>query len=833
MRKFLAVRLLIFACLFLFSVVTSANTVDSLFKKIFFSPGKEAIANSLVRSLDEYELDDMTELSALLDDLIKRVVSEGEITVFTEALLIAANQLRIENNYDHSILLYQKCALIFRQLSNPLLEADCYGFIARTAWSNGRYYLSLENGFRALLFYERESETDYQKVGYLLNTMALNYRALSQYEEAFKYFQRALDYSKRAGNEAMTGTIYANTARLFFLKGEYETAIEYYETALVLEMKSESMQPVGRSYTSIAEIYYYLNQMDSTWHFIGKAMEVQESINDMVGMSRTLSLMGFIQKKEHNYRLALQSYRKSILLAQNADALEELRMALKGISRVYAVIGDYSNAYDYYLQYSDIQERQFDVSHLSDINQLEERLKFDEKEREIQRLMLQRQKNLAIFFITVAVFALFLTVLFFTLYRLKNKSLFELRRQSETINQQKDELVVLNEKLTEAKNKAEEADKLKSVFLSNMSHEIRTPMNAIIGFSSLLSDGGISESDRRMFVDIVQSNSKTLLQLIDDIIDFSKIEAGQLSMTNREVSLDQLLEEIYLQFYNKMQERNDKDIILSFTKPPNIRECHILGDPARLNQVLTNLISNGIKFTPSGVVEFGYIIENEEDNPMLRFHVRDTGIGISPEKQKLIFERFRQGEEGTTRPFEGTGLGLSIAKGIVDMMGGKMWVESIVNQGSTFYFTIPYIPVLKTAVIDDSSLDKKKPPVRFNGRKILIAEDEAYNYIFLEKLLISAGTKVYWAKDGIESVELIRNQPDIDLILMDIKLPGISGLDATRQIRKFNKDVVIIAQTAYAMDEDRQKCLRAGCNDYISKPIEIQKFYDILGKYMC
>ncbi len=832
MRKLTALRVLVFIYLGLNSLVSSAVTSDSLFKEILFAPGKEAVANTLIQAISGYETGDMSELSLLMEDLIKRVITEGDLNAFLEALLIAANQFREERKYDQSILFYQKGALLYRQLSMNEMEADCYRRLSRIAWENGRYYLSLESGFRALLYYERSTEIVPRSLSYLYNTIALNYRALSQYEESFRYFQKGLEYAKMDKNESLMGLIMANTGRLFFLKGEYETALEYYEAGLELEMKSTSLQPVGRTFTSMAELFFYMNKPDSTWQYIGKALEIQQSINDMVGMSRTLSLMGFVQKREGNFHLALQNYNKSISLAERWEALEELRIALKGISRVYAVLGDYANAYNYYLQYSAIKERQFDISHLSDINQLEEKLKFEEKEREIQRLMLQRQKNLGLFFVLIALFALFLTVLFFILYRMKNQSLYELRKQSDTISSQKNELLLLNERLTEAKNKAEEADKLKSVFLSNMSHEIRTPMNAIIGFSNLLSDGAISENDRKMFVDIVQSNSKTLLQLIDDIIDFSKIEAGQLTITNREFVIDQLMEEIYLQFFNKMQVRNDKDIVLSFTKPPGIRDCRVLGDPARLNQVLSNLISNGIKFTPSGVVEFGYSIEKDNDESFVRFYVRDTGIGISPEKQKLIFERFRQGEEGTTRPFEGTGLGLTIAKGIVDKMGGKMWVESIVNQGSTFYFTIPYRPVLKTALQVDRATGKQESGAKFHGRKILIAEDETYNYIFLEKLLKSTGTQVLWAKDGFESIDLIKNHPDIDMILMDIKLPGINGLDATRRIRKFNRNVIIIAQTAYAMDEDRQKCLRAGCNDYISKPIEIKKFYDLIGKYM-
>lgn len=832
MRRVLLIVFILLTVIILPGRSYSSVPADSLYKKILFAPNGEAISDVFFKFYSKSDSLVLPEISATLDQVIIKVFTEGDIKALETGIFITIEKFRNQNLFDLAILFIQKGAFISRQLNDLSKEADYFRRLAGTAWDNGRYYLSLESGYRALIYYEKNPELDARRLGYLYNTIALNYRALSRYKEALQYFQMALEIVERGKDEQMMGLIISNMGRLFFLQEEYQKAMDFYYKGIELESKTQSYRALGRSYTSIAETFHFLEEPDSAQHYINKALEVQKEVNDLVGMSRTLSLKGFILKKEEKYRAALENYMESISLAENQDALDELRIALKGISRVYAVTGDYEKAFDYYLRYSGIQSKQFDISHLSDLNQLEERLKLEEKEREIQKLLLQRQKNLAWFFIAIAIMALALTILFFTLYRLKNKSFAELSIQSKTINKQKDELLALNKELVSAKNKAEEADKLKSVFLSNMSHEIRTPMNAIIGFSSLLSDSGISENDRKMFVDIVQNNSKTLLQLIDDIIDFSKIEAGQLNITNREVGIDHLLEEIYLQFYNKMVERNEKELILSYKKPPNIKDCRILADQPRLNQVLSNLISNAIKFTPSGVVEFGYSIEKEADENYLRFYVRDTGIGISPEKQKVIFERFRQGDEGTTRPFEGTGLGLSIAKGIVDRMGGKMWVESLVNQGSTFYFTVPYSPVLKSNVITDGLDEQKMHAPSFTGRKILIAEDEAYNYIFLEKLLKNSGTKVFWAKDGNESVEIVKANPDIDLVFMDIKLPGISGLEATRKIRKFNTNVAIIAQTAYAMDEDRQKCLLAGCNDYISKPIEIPKFYGLLSKYL-
>ena len=810
---------------------TSGNSADDLYRDIFFASGKEGVASILLRFSLASDTISIQEMSNILDLVIIKAFTEGIITQFDEGLFLAAEKLRNNRQLNQSILYYQKCAIIARQVNKHSREAECFNRIALTAWENGRYYLSLENAIRSLLYFEKNPEDDFNRLGVLYNVVALNYAYLSQYVESANYFEKALATFRISENFNRIGIINANIGWLYMLQENYTRALEYCYRGIELEKLDEDPRPLGRSFVVLGEIYFELDMPDSAFYYLGKAIDIQLESNDKVGLSRSYACLGYIRKKENKVRVALENYHKSIELAKETDALEELKVALKGISRVYAENNDYSNAYSYYLRYSEIQAQQFDISHLSDISQLEERIKLEEKEREIQLLMLSRQKSIAWFSIALAIMALFSAFLFFVLYRLKNSSFQTLSKQSETISHQKNELLKLNEDLVLAKNKAEEADKLKSVFLANMSHEIRTPMNAIIGFSGLLSDSNISENDRKMFVDIVQSNSKTLLQLIDDIIDFSRIEAGQLTIASREVDVDQVLEEIYLQFYNKMSDKNEKDLVLSFTKPSNVKNCRILADPSRISQVLSNLISNAIKFTPSGVIEFGYSITNGESDPQVRFYVRDTGIGITPEKQRVVFDRFRQGDEGITRPFEGTGLGLSIAKGIVEMMEGSIWVESAVNQGSTFYFTIPYKPVVKSSTKTDTP-DIRSEDFSLKGRKILIVEDESYNYIFLEKLLKKTDTKIYWAKDGRESVEIVRNHPDIELILMDIKLPVMSGLEATREIRKFNQSVVIIAQTAYAMDEDKQKCFIAGCNDYIAKPIEINKFYSLLNKYL-
>ncbi len=401
----------------------------------------------------------------------------------------------------------------------------------------------------------------------------------------------------------------------------------------------------------------------------------------------------------------------------------------------------------------------------------------------------------------------------------------------ELVDKRTKELAITNKKLLVAKEKAEESDRLKSAFLSNMSHEIRTPMNAIIGFSQILKDTNISREAHSDYLNIIINKGNLLMNIINDIIDISKVEADKIEIAKSVCNVEMIMDEIQAGSINAGAGAKKGNLELLFEKSGNQKGLMIFSDPFRLKQILTNLIDNAIKFTSSGFVKVGYGIVNGKDGDFVKFRIEDTGIGIAPENIDLIFNRFRQIEDTHTREFGGTGLGLAITKKLVHLLKGKIWVDSEFGKGSTFYFTIPYLPV---TVKQENPVQAPVLKSNYNwaDKQVLIVEDNISSFLLLNSYLSITKIKTLHTVNGTEAVRICKSTPDIDIVLMDIQLPGLNGYEATRQIKSFNKELVIIAQTAYAMAGDEKKALEAGCDDYLSKPIEKENLLLLLSKYL-
>jgi signal transduction histidine kinase len=381
--------------------------------------------------------------------------------------------------------------------------------------------------------------------------------------------------------------------------------------------------------------------------------------------------------------------------------------------------------------------------------------------------------------------------------------------------------------LAKAIEKAEESERAKNILLANISREIRTPMNAIIGFAELLNIGKLDFDKRRYYVKTIRNQGTMLLKFIDDITELMKFESGKAIIAKSRCNLNILLKEILVYAGQQKKTLNKENLAIKL-ELPDTNGLVVITDPGRLQQVIANLISNSLKFTEKGTIEFGHLLPSDGK---IEFFVKDTGVGLAKDQQKNIFSRFPD-EEMDIKKYEGAGLGLTLSKHLVKLLGGKIWVESELGKGSVFHFTIPYEQVLPDHQEYAPAEEEEYPKFKWKDKVILVVEDDEVNFQFLEAILHDSDTQILHAVNGLQAVELCRSITKIDLVLMDIKMPEMDGLEATRQIRQFNKKIPIIAQTAFFMDVDPEKWSAVGCNDCITKPINIREFLEKINDFL-
>jgi PAS domain S-box-containing protein len=402
---------------------------------------------------------------------------------------------------------------------------------------------------------------------------------------------------------------------------------------------------------------------------------------------------------------------------------------------------------------------------------------------------------------------------------MKNK---EVEAQNEKLKRSERELLALNEELILAKEKAEESNRLKSAFLANMSHEIRTPMNGILGFSQLLLNEDLSEKTVKQYAEIIISSGNHLMQVIDDIIDIAKIDAGQMNISKESVCLNTLFNELVSICKSELKKINKDTITVQVDIGENDSNSVIITDKTRLRQILTNLLNNAIKFTHKGYIKLGYSFSDNE----IDFFVEDTGIGISKDKLNIIFNRFTQGNTDTEKLYGGTGLGLAISKSCTELLNGRIWVESELKKGSVFYFSIPYEKGEKTV---EKRIEKDE--IQFNKQAILIVEDDLINLEYLKAILSEHNLTLFTAKTALTAIQIVEDNV-IDLVLMDIQLPGKDGNFAIRKIKEIKPELPVIAQSAYAFEDEKKISFESGCDFYLTKPIKADEMVQALKKLL-
>ncbi len=368
--------------------------------------------------------------------------------------------------------------------------------------------------------------------------------------------------------------------------------------------------------------------------------------------------------------------------------------------------------------------------------------------------------------------------------------------------------------------KTVESNRLKEAFLEKISREIRTPLNSILGFVNLLNDSNLDKLDREYYLKFIRESGNNLLTLIDNIVDFSRLETGELLVEYKKCNLNVLVADLVDKYRSRLIREKSKVTII-YNKPDFAVES--LADCRRILNILDQLINNAIKFTTQGKIEVNYKINKSHHI----FTVSDTGIGIDAIYQDIIFERFYQIETEAKEYFQGAGLGLTIVKGLTDLLGGKIEVKSEPDKGSDFSVYIPF----KEYKTKESDRKKTDLSINWKGKTILIAEDEDSNYHFLEAILKKTNAKILWAPDGLKFLEIMDQNKNIDIVLLDIKMPGINGFNAIKVIRQQNISIPVIAQTAFNQPEDKQRCLESGCDDYLAKPIDKDLLLSKISKF--
>ncbi len=412
------------------------------------------------------------------------------------------------------------------------------------------------------------------------------------------------------------------------------------------------------------------------------------------------------------------------------------------------------------------------------------------------------------------------------------ESFVDIRRQK----QAETDLLETNRQLEEATARAnrmaleaEMASIAKSEFLANMSHEIRTPMNAIVGFSYLLTDPDSSEESKAEYYNIIKSNGEVLMNLINDILDISMIESGQLKTRNKAANIGNIVRELLTHYNQTKDELEKKKLTITLDIEETDSSLTVKTDPVRLRQVLSNLLSNSLKFTNEGRISFGYRLSDSKE---IIFFVRDTGCGIDPKNHRAIFERFNKfGNASDAKLYTGSGLGLAISHELVNLLGGKIWLDSFPGKGSTFYFTIPYIPE-KVREVPDDHLDQNTFYERITNKTILVAEDVLSNFQLIQAFLSSAKVNILWAQNGVEAIDIFTKNRNIDIILMDVQMPIMDGLKALKRIRELDKKVPIIVNSAFYMPDEMEKSFTAGCSDYMTKPIKKEDLISKLSGFL-
>ncbi len=663
-------------------------------------------------------------------------------------------------------------------------------------------------------------EIGYQKgIASSFNNIGAVFQKQNDLNRALDYYQKSFNIRNQSGDKGGMAKSLNHIGEIYRMKEDYDIALGYIQQSLELSRAANALSGVSEALLSISDIHILAGKYDLAQKCIKESLIYSQEINSTKGLLEGNIKLGTIKVEEKKHGEAIAIGLQQLTVAKENRFLEEESQVYALLSKAYEKQGNFEKAHTYYKQHIKLR----DGLKKQDKGVIEKQLQYEYGRKEAETQAKQNEKDLRGQFIRNTLLASCLA-LFLFVGVLMNRNFIRQKAN--------EELAEKNRMIEEEKQKAEQSERYKMQFLSNISHEIRTPMNAILGMSDLLGATNVNDQQLR-YINAIKKSSENLSLVINDVLDFSKIEAGKVELEIVPFRPRDVAEDVYNTLKFKAEEKG-----LDFKLYIDPLVAPILwGDNFRLYQILMNLAGNAIKFTEKGSVVITItLLESSGTSQMVRYQVKDTGVGIAPEKLDTIFNSFQQAEQSTTRRYGGTGLGLSIAQQLVRLRNSEIYVESEPDKGSVFYFDL-YNNIANEEELAQYSLkDKVVEHSEFKGIKILLAEDNEYNQIVAVESLIRhlEDCEIQVANNGKEVITLLERN-EYDIILMDLSMPEMDGYEATAYIRNnfegTKAQVPIIALTAFAF-EGEDKCIEAGMNAYITKPFKINHLLNLMSAFV-
>ena len=695
----------------------------------------------------------------------------------TNYFIELANFHKKNNNYRSSQDYIQKAIEFAEEKKDYQAQADAYSFLGNVYFELKKYADAIQTYNKSISLYNNQKPSSNQ--AYTFYNLGLCYIERKEYSKAEYYFKEAEKIYETIDIPEAKEMINLQKGIVYRAKGENQLALSILNTVIV--------------------------NPDEEDHFKTKA--------------EALYQIGLIEAEDNRYNLALNYLNKAFELSSKNKNLELKANVARTLSEVYEKMIDIDNSFKYMKQHlrirdsiQELNSKRIGTEDFLSFKEAERLKSIDQMDRENKEQQRANKFSKLISILSIALISI-LSLLSLSLY--KNNII---RSQSNKMLQDK------NSELQLAKDKAEKASKARAEFLSTVSHELRTPLNAINGITHLLIEENPKKSQLQ-YLTSLKFSGDYLLTFINDILEINRVESENIEIESINVNIKQLLSDLYNSFKDlASKNNNDFELELDESIPDNL-----IGDPTKLSQIFINLINNALKFTKNGKVNVSAkMLKNENDISSIRFEISDTGIGIPLEKQQTIFESFSQGSVEINRKYGGTGLGLAIVKRLVNLLGGEIKLTSAEGIGSTFSFDVDFELGQQTFVEVKKQYDESV----FAFKKVLVVEDNKINQMITKKMVEKKGMITTIIDNGEDAVEAIRGKHNYDLVLMDVHLPGINGTIATKEIRKFNKELSIIALTAISLNENRDILLSFGMNDVITKPFDPVNFYNVIAKVL-